>query len=202
MIRFDPNAGPPPTINPRRPREPIAVLAVRRAAATIVSPTAVSKFSSPSSAPRRPKGPFAPRLALGQWDTGCPCITMAVAGLHVYLLRAELKSRTWPRFNACITPIRPNIVGPLSSTSISVSIAACHSGKSASLFGRLGDVARRVARVISLRPSGSADRQTPGASRSNALPCLAPRTSNRTRRNRATGCRFILRLGLDTNSRR
>ena len=86
-----------------------------------------------------PKGPFAPsRHALGQWDTGRPCITMAVAGPHVYLLRAELKSRMWPRFNACITPIRPNIVGPLSSTSISVSIAACHSGKSACLFGRSG----------------------------------------------------------------
>ena len=152
-------------------------------------PTAVSNFSSPSSAPRRQEGALPPargtvghRLSVhhdgSNWP---PCV-----------LRAELKSRTWPRFNACITPIRPNIVGPLSSTSISVSIAACHSGKSASLFGRLGDVARR--RVISLRSSGSADRQTPGASRSNALPCLARRTSNRTRRNRATGCRFILRL--------
>ena len=72
----------------------------------------------------------------------------------------RVKSRMWPRFNACITPIRPNIVGPPSSTSMTS--RSRPATRQAPLFHRkAGDVARRVARVISLRPSGSADRQIP-----------------------------------------
>jgi hypothetical protein len=36
-----------------------------------------------------------------------------------------------------MTAIRASIVGPLRDTSISTSIAVCHSGKSDSFFGRL-----------------------------------------------------------------
>ena len=36
-----------------------------------------------AAAPKRALCP--PRHAVGQWDTGCPCITMAVAGPHVDL---------------------------------------------------------------------------------------------------------------------
>src|SRR5438552_8082686 len=47
-------------------------------------------------------------------------------------LRDGLNSRTRPRFNAFMMPIRANIVGPpLSATSKSASTAACHSGASA-----------------------------------------------------------------------
>jgi hypothetical protein len=48
----------------------------------------------------------------------------------------SVNSRTLPRFNACMTPIRANIVGPLRDTSISTSIAVCHSGSADSFFGR------------------------------------------------------------------
>jgi hypothetical protein len=41
------------------------------------------------------------------------------------------------RFNASITPIRANIVGPPRSTRSKASIAACHSGASCSAFGSL-----------------------------------------------------------------
>jgi hypothetical protein len=41
------------------------------------------------------------------------------------------------RFNAFMTPIRAIIVGPPLDTSISTSIAVCHSGRSDSFFGRL-----------------------------------------------------------------
>jgi hypothetical protein len=51
-------------------------------------------------------------------------------------LRDGLNSRTWPRFNAFMTPIRADIVGPRSSTTnINAAIAACHSGSAASFFG-------------------------------------------------------------------
>jgi hypothetical protein len=44
-------------------------------------------------------------------------------------LRSGLKTRSTLRFKAGMTPIRANIVGPPSvATSISASIAACHSG--------------------------------------------------------------------------
>src|SRR5258705_949408 len=43
-------------------------------------------------------------------------------------LRDESNSRTWPRFNALMTPMRANIVGPPNvATRIKASIAACHS---------------------------------------------------------------------------
>jgi hypothetical protein len=67
-------------------------------------------------------------------------------------------------------------------------------GKVRFLIRKAGDVARRVA--LGDQPSAVGQR---GSTNSRcqpveALPCLAPRTSTRTRRNRATGCRFILRL--------
>src|SRR5437667_9215747 len=51
-------------------------------------------------------------------------------------LREGLNSRTWPRFNARMTPIRANIVGPPDvATRIKASIAACHSAAWCSAFG-------------------------------------------------------------------
>ena len=42
-------------------------------------------------------------------------------------LREELNSRTWPRFNALMMPMRANIGGPCcSATSNNACIAACH----------------------------------------------------------------------------
>jgi hypothetical protein len=61
---------------------------------------------------------------------------MAVAGSHVDLCVCRVKVPNVAAVQACITPVRLNIVGPLSSTSISVSIVVCYSGKSGSLFGR------------------------------------------------------------------
>jgi len=52
-------------------------------------------------------------------------------------LRSGLNTRSTRRFNAFMTAIRAIIVGPLRATSISASIAACHSGKSDSFFGSL-----------------------------------------------------------------
>src|SRR5205823_14602349 len=50
-------------------------------------------------------------------------------------LRDGLNSRTRRRFNAFMTPIRANIVGPSSSTTnINASMAASHSGSAASFF--------------------------------------------------------------------
>jgi hypothetical protein len=59
---------------------------------------------------------------------------------------------TW-RFRALITPIRANMVGPpRSATSMSASIAACHSGRSDSFFGRLVMWVVASCSVSSLRP--------------------------------------------------
>jgi hypothetical protein len=44
---------------------------------------------------------------------------------------------TVQRFSAFMTPIHAITVGPLRDTSISTSIAACHSGREDSFFGRL-----------------------------------------------------------------
>src|SRR5437868_4357562 len=54
-------------------------------------------------------------------------------------LREGLNSRTWARFNARMTPIRANIVGPPDvATRIKASIAACHSAAAwCSAFGSL-----------------------------------------------------------------
>jgi hypothetical protein len=52
-------------------------------------------------------------------------------------LRSGLNTRSTRRFSAFMTPIRASIVGPLRDTSIKTAIAACHSGRSDSFFGRL-----------------------------------------------------------------
>jgi hypothetical protein len=72
-------------------------------------------------------------------DVNPDCFHRSRASLRrspVGSLRDGLNSRTWPRFNPFMTPIRANIVGsPSSTTNINASIAACHSGSAASFFG-------------------------------------------------------------------
>ncbi len=59
------------------------------------------------------------------------------------------------RFNARMIPMRANIVGPPNSaTSISASIAACHSGDAASCFGSAMMYAAASLSVASVFPFG------------------------------------------------
>ena len=91
---------------------------------------------------RQPVAPTAPTLIL---DSCCD-----PDGFPLHRSRASLRwpqcfsfrdgsnTRSTCRFRALITPIRANMVGPpRSATSMSASIAACHSGRSDSFFGRL-----------------------------------------------------------------
>src|SRR5882757_1599069 len=72
--------------------------------------------------------------------------------------RVESTPRTWSRFNARMTPVRPNIVGPSrSATSNNTCIAACHSSASCSAL-QLHDVKRGVAKCDQLVPAGQLDR--------------------------------------------
>ena len=60
-------------------------------------------------------------------------------------------------FSARMTPMRANIVGPpRSATSMSASIAACHSGSAASFFGRPVTYVAASGSVRSLRPFAKA----------------------------------------------
>jgi hypothetical protein len=58
------------------------------------------------------------------------------------------------RLSAFMTAIRASIVGPPRDTSISASIAACHSGRSDSVFGRAVMYVAASCRMASVRPSG------------------------------------------------
>jgi hypothetical protein len=151
-------------------------------------------FGAPSSAPRRPKGPFAPRHALtaghrlsvhhdgSGWP---PCVSFAcrvkvpnVAAVQCLHHADPAEHRGAAEFDQ---HQRLDRGLPL--------------GKVRFLIRSAGNVARRVA--LGDQPSAVGQR---GSTNSRCRRSNAPRTSNRTWRNRVTGCRFI--LGLDTNSRR
>ena len=74
-----------------------------------------------------------------------------------FSLREESNTRSTCRFRALITPMRANIVGPpRSATSMSASIATCHSGNAASFFGRPVTCVAASRSVRSFSPSGRA----------------------------------------------
>jgi hypothetical protein len=85
---------------------------------------------------------------------------------------------------------------PCSTTSIIASMAACHSGRVASFFGSAVTQVAASRSLTAGRPATRSARRTHGSSL-YALTSLTPGISNRNQRNRATGCRFIPRLGLD-----
>jgi hypothetical protein len=100
-------------------------------------------------------------------------------GFLLYRSRASLRrpqrfsfrdgsnTRSACRFRALITPIRANMVGPpRSATSMSASIAACHSGSAASFFGRPVTYVAASRSVRSFSPSG----RTIGSSNSRDHP--------------------------------
>ncbi len=132
-------------------------------------PTAVSNCWSPSSAPQRPKEPFAGRGTpwdMEQWDTGCPRITMAVAGSHVDLCVCRVKV---PNVAAvqCLRYARPAEHRRAAEFDQHQRLdRGLLLGKVRFLIRKAGDVARRVA-------LGDRIDKLPRASRSNALPCLA-----------------------------
>jgi hypothetical protein len=65
-----------------------------------------------------------------------------------------LNTRSTWRFNARMTPIRANIVGPPDvATRIKASIAACHSAASCSAFGKFRDVGAGVLEGDELAPA-------------------------------------------------
>jgi len=71
-------------------------------------------------------------------------------------LRSGLNTRSMWRFNARMTPIRANIVGPPdSATRIKASIAACHSAASCSAFGSRVMNLPASSSVTIWRPRGS-----------------------------------------------
>jgi hypothetical protein len=97
-------------------------------------------------------------------------------------LRAGLNWRTCPRFNARMIPMRANIVGPLrSATSMSSSMATCHSGNSASALGRLV-MWSAVAKGDQAPTSGQRDRLVELAAPAYLVICHSSSvTSNRRR---------------------
>jgi hypothetical protein len=89
-------------------------------------------------------------LATGYWSLfnfGFPqCVS----------LREELNVRSRFRFNALMTPMRANIVGPPNvATRIKTSIAVCHSAASCSAFGSLVIWVPASSSVTSWRPRGN-----------------------------------------------
>jgi hypothetical protein len=88
-----------------------------------------------------------------------------------------------------MTPIRAIIVGPSSSTtSISASIAACHSGVAASFLGSAVMKPAASRKVTSFaRPATRSARQTRGSSLMKVLTFPRPEISNLSGRGEARG---------------